>query len=152
MKLGRPSEAIEERARQRASGERQDEPAQEPSAELQAIREEMLRQHWTGWLDTRVPALGNKTPRQAARTAGGRERLEALLAEFERYAAGGPASIAAAHLTEIRGALGLTKAPGSGEDTRLRAAVGTFWLRQLCFILSNRAPECGHTAGNGGRR
>ncbi|MBI2832871.1 MAG: hypothetical protein HYX76_00410 [Acidobacteria bacterium] len=30
------------------------------------------------WLDTRAPALENKTPRQAARTARGRERLDAL--------------------------------------------------------------------------
>ncbi len=57
-------EAIEERARQRAAGERQDESALEPSAELQAIQEAMIREQWEGWLDTRVPALRNKTPRQ----------------------------------------------------------------------------------------
>jgi len=76
----------------------------------------MLRQQWAGWLDTRVPALGNKTPRQAARTAKGRERLETLLAEFDRYAADGPSSMAA-HLAAIRGALALTKPPGSGDKS-----------------------------------
>lgn len=71
---------------------------------------------WAAWLDTRVPALGNKTPRQAARTDRGRERLEALLAEFDRHAEDGPSSIAA-HLAAIRGELALTPR-GSGEDTR----------------------------------
>ena len=33
-------------------------------------------------IDTRVPALDNLTPRQAAGTWEGRERLEALLADF----------------------------------------------------------------------
>lgn len=112
-----PSEMVEERARQRAAGEQHDEPAPVPSPELQAIEEEMSRAHWEGWLDTRVPALGNKTPRQAARTAQGRERLEALLAEFDRDAADGPSSIAA-HLAAIRDALALTKPRDSGEDTR----------------------------------
>jgi hypothetical protein len=49
------------------------------------VREMMRAQserHWTAWLDEKVPALGNLTPREAARTTSGRERLEALLAEF----------------------------------------------------------------------
>lgn len=54
-----------------------------------------------------VPALGNKTARQAARTASGRERLEALLGEFDRHAADGPSSDAA-HIAALRAALGLT--------------------------------------------
>jgi hypothetical protein len=103
-----PLEGIEERARQRAAGERHEETAREPSAELVAIQEEMIREQWQGWLDTRVPALGNKTPRQAARTAGGRERLEALLGQFDRDAADG-LSNGSAHLSAIRAALGLTK-------------------------------------------
>jgi hypothetical protein len=72
------------------------------------IQEAMTREQWEGWLDTRVPALGNKTPRLAARTAGGRERLEALLVQFDRDAADG-LSDGAAHLSAIRAALGLTK-------------------------------------------
>ena len=103
-----PSEALEERARQRAAGEAPEEPEADSSAELREIEEDMLRQQWADWLDTRVPALGNKTPRQAAGTAGGRERLEALLAEFERDAVDGPSSMAK-HLGSIRSALSLTK-------------------------------------------
>lgn len=99
-----PSEAIAERRRQRASGD----PTRETPAELQAIEDEMVRQHWEDWLDTRVPALGNRTPRQAARTSSGCERLEALLAEFDREAEDGPRSVAT-YLALIRDKLGLPK-------------------------------------------
>jgi len=48
--------------------------------------QEYLRQrgerHWEAWLDTPVPALGNQTPRQAAGSPAGRERLEALFTQF----------------------------------------------------------------------
>jgi hypothetical protein len=52
------------------------------SPELQAIEAELARKHWDAWFDTKVPALGNRTPRQAAKSASGRERLEALLAGY----------------------------------------------------------------------
>ncbi len=57
--------------------------------ELQAIEAELARRHWDAWLDTKVPALGNKTPRQAAKTASGQERLEALLAGYSQNRVGG---------------------------------------------------------------
>jgi hypothetical protein len=50
--------------------------------EVQEHLRQMGEQHWEVWLDTRLPALGNRTPRQAARTLEGRERLDALLAHF----------------------------------------------------------------------
>lgn len=102
-----PTEAIAERRRQRASGDPPGEPTHETPAELQAIEDEMVRQHWEDWLEIRVPALGNKTPRQAARTAGGRERLEALLAEFGREAESRP--MVATHLAIVREKLRLPK-------------------------------------------
>jgi hypothetical protein len=46
--------------------------------------------HWEAWLDTRLPALGNQTPRQAAGTPDGRERLEALFAQFAWHVARSP--------------------------------------------------------------
>jgi hypothetical protein len=52
--------------------------------ELVAMEEELFKQHMDAWVDTKVPALGNKTPRVLARTALGRERLAALLSTFER--------------------------------------------------------------------
>jgi hypothetical protein len=59
-----------------------------PPPELQALEAELARKHWEAWLDTKIPALGNKTPRQAARSASGRERLEALLASYGQDRAG----------------------------------------------------------------
>ena len=88
-----PFEVLAERRREWAFGTRDDEPPRETTPELRAIEEDLARRHWDQWLDTRVPALGNKTPRQAARSAGGRERLEALLAGFVREAeTGGPST------------------------------------------------------------
>jgi len=59
------------------------------SPEVQAIEAELARRHWEAWLDTKVPALGNRTPRQASKTAAGRERLEALLADYSQKSASG---------------------------------------------------------------
>ena len=53
------------------------------SPEVQAMLEKMSEQHWREWLDTSIPALKDQTPREAVKTAIGRERLEALLWEFE---------------------------------------------------------------------
>ncbi|MCX5833277.1 MAG: DUF2384 domain-containing protein, partial [Deltaproteobacteria bacterium] len=47
----------------------------------------MLAAHWEGWVDEKIPALGGKTPRQAIKTADGRESVEALLLAAERSAA-----------------------------------------------------------------
>lgn len=51
--------------------------------EVQEMLKEMSEQHWRGWLDTSIPALKDQTPREAVKTATGRERLEALLWQFE---------------------------------------------------------------------
>ena len=40
--------------------------------------------HWKGWINEKIPALGGQTPRQAAKTADGRESVEALLLEARR--------------------------------------------------------------------
>jgi hypothetical protein len=71
-------------AEARATREASDGPApaaDEPRApELEALEDDLYREHLEAWIDTRVPALGNRTPRQVSRTPRGRERLEALLA------------------------------------------------------------------------
>ena len=51
---------------------------------IQALEAELMQKHWDAWIDTKVPALGNRTTRQAAKTAKGREQLEALLSDFAR--------------------------------------------------------------------
>ena len=50
--------------------------------EVKLIREEKAR-HYATWPDTPVPFLGNKTPRQAARSRRGREELALLLKQME---------------------------------------------------------------------
>jgi hypothetical protein len=50
------------------------------------IINQMVIQHWQDWFDIRIPALANKTPREAARTKEGRERLEALFLIYEQSA------------------------------------------------------------------
>ncbi|MBI4875005.1 MAG: hypothetical protein HY822_10280 [Acidobacteria bacterium] len=44
---------------------------------------EVLERHYAAWPDTALPALGGKTPREAAKTAGGRRELTAILRNAE---------------------------------------------------------------------
>jgi hypothetical protein len=85
------AEELERRRESRSSGPLHlVTPADSPrSPELEAIETELARKHWDAWLDTKVPALGNRTPRQAAKTASGRERLEALLADYSQKSVSG---------------------------------------------------------------
>jgi hypothetical protein len=69
-------------AERRASGSSPADPPDVRTPELEALEAEMARRHWNAWIDTKIPALGNKTPRQAATTPLGRERLEALLVDY----------------------------------------------------------------------
>jgi hypothetical protein len=55
------------------------------SPEVQEQLKTMATAHWEGWFNEPIPALENKTPREASRTKDGRERLEALLLQYERY-------------------------------------------------------------------
>ena len=52
--------------------------------EVQAQLAKFVAAHYESWVDTKVPALGNKTPRQAVKTRDGREMVEALLTQMER--------------------------------------------------------------------
>jgi hypothetical protein len=58
-------------------------PMPERTEEMLALEDEMYRRHLESWIDERVPALGNRTPRAVSRTARGRERIDALLAPFD---------------------------------------------------------------------
>ncbi len=49
-----------------------------------AYLQQVISDHWHGWIDEKLPALGGKTPRQAARTEDGREAIEAILLEARR--------------------------------------------------------------------
>ena len=60
------------------------------SPESRRLLKEAAAKHWSGWLDTSLPALKDETPRQATKTEKGRERLEALLWQFEQQKTGRP--------------------------------------------------------------
>lgn len=45
---------------------------------------EVIGRHWEGWIDQEIPALGEKTPREAVKSPDGREAVEALLKDAER--------------------------------------------------------------------
>jgi hypothetical protein len=74
----RATPPAERAARDREAEELHRDPA------LQKHMTEFLRQHCRGWIDSSLPALGGKTPRQAMRTRDGREMVEALLVGLER--------------------------------------------------------------------
>lgn len=54
-----------------------------PPDEKARLLGEFKDRHYRSWLDTTVPMLGGKTPRQAAQTQEGREQLVRLLKDLE---------------------------------------------------------------------
>jgi hypothetical protein len=44
---------------------------------------DLERRHYTDWIDQPVPVLGGQTPREAVRTARGRDAADLLLKEIE---------------------------------------------------------------------
>jgi len=55
----------------------------EPPPEVLAAVRDMKAQHYASWLDTGLPALDGRTPRQAMKTAKLRSKLDVLLKEME---------------------------------------------------------------------
>jgi len=53
--------------------------------EVQEQLKAMAKAHWESWFNEPIPALNNQTPREASKTKAGRERLEALLLQYERH-------------------------------------------------------------------
>lgn len=69
---------------------------------------EMAEEYWENWLDTSLPALDNKTPRQAARDPVGREKLEGLFLDFEASEQKNPGKDAfAPDIKKLKQALGM---------------------------------------------
>jgi len=52
--------------------------------EVREAMREFRERRWEAWVDEEVPALDGLTPREAVRDADGREKVEALLTQFER--------------------------------------------------------------------
>lgn len=51
----------------------------EITPELAASLQEMIDKQYMGWIDTHLPALGGKTPRQACRTINGQQQVTTLI-------------------------------------------------------------------------
>ena len=56
--------------------------------EVQAQLRGMVARHYEAWVDEKLPALQGQTPREAVRTAAGREKVEALIRDIERMGPG----------------------------------------------------------------
>ncbi|MCX6537492.1 MAG: SEC-C domain-containing protein [Acidobacteria bacterium] len=82
-------------------------PSFEDTPEARAMLDEMSRRHWEAWFDEEIPALGGVTPREAAKTRLGRERLEALLAEYAWRDEAGPRNQFKPEVAWLRERLGL---------------------------------------------
>jgi hypothetical protein len=97
------------RRRNAARGGQPDEPEHEgTSPEAQHALREMLAAHAEAWVDTRIPALGGRTPKEAVTDPDGREIVEGLLLEWERRnKESGDAVIESMDVGAIRKKLGL---------------------------------------------
>lgn len=58
-----------------------------PPEVMTTIVHDYLRKHYANWVDEKIPALGNKTPRQAVRSAKGRQAVIELLESYEHLEA-----------------------------------------------------------------
>ncbi len=75
--------------------------------EVQGMIRDMLRSHYRSWVDEKLPALGNRTPRKAVRDQDGREAVEALVAQIERDTARMNPEQDLEFIRELRATLGL---------------------------------------------
>ncbi len=99
-----------------ADGDDDEFPSQEELMQVPEVRrqiEKMLRDHWEGWVDEPVPALDGRTPRQAVKTADGREKVEALLLEARRNMEGNAVmrAVGSELIDDVRRRLGLGAEP-----------------------------------------
>ncbi len=54
------------------------------SAEMKKVEEEFYLQYYKNeWCNTKIPLLGNKTPREAARTPEGKQKIKEMLLDLE---------------------------------------------------------------------
>ncbi len=85
--------------------------------EIQAQLKKMTEKHWETWFQKKIPALGGKTPLQAAKDPDGREMLEALLIDYERSDARST-QLFKPDFSQMRKRLGLKASPYESQDSR----------------------------------
>ena len=64
---------------------REDAPESRSLAIAPEKREEIMRNFYANWTEEPIPALGDKTPRQAIRSAHGRQAVIELLKTYEHH-------------------------------------------------------------------
>jgi hypothetical protein len=64
-----------------------------PPEEADRLVREFKERHYADWIDHPLPALDGKTPREAAATAAGREKVKTLLREMEMHESGQPPGV-----------------------------------------------------------
>lgn len=77
------------------------------SPEAQAFFKDYMKKHWNNWLNESIPILDGLTPYQAAKTKDGREKLEALLLDFDRKNESSQDNLLRPNVDELRKKLGL---------------------------------------------
>lgn len=77
------------------------------SPEVLEATSQMAAKHWECWFDEKIPALGGRTPREAAKIPEGRELLEALLYQYERNSEKGGSNLLRPDVPALRHKLGL---------------------------------------------
>lgn len=84
----------------------------EADPEIRMALDAMLRRHYEEWVDTQIPALAERTPRQAvAEDADGREQVAAMVRQAERHARASRPDADVTIFRDMRRTLGLDAEP-----------------------------------------
>ncbi|HET9033053.1 MAG TPA: hypothetical protein VFN25_09115 [Dokdonella sp.] len=75
--------------------------------EILALVSSHLKEHYRTWIDSALPALNGRTPRQAIADPGGRDQVEALVQHIERSSVLGMPEVDASIASMLRQELGL---------------------------------------------
>ena len=96
----------DESAQTRQRREKQEELNNRPEVREKIM--ELMREHFNQWPHEKLPALNGKTPLQAVKTKAGREKVEALLRDFELRKTAANLPVDPSIFDELRERLGLT--------------------------------------------
>ncbi len=98
-----------EDAREKSEKTEKKKPALENETEMQEVRRQFLESHWKNWVDDKMPALNGLTPRQAIEDEDGREKVTALLYDFDRRDKNSPINKSQKeYIQKVRKQLGLS--------------------------------------------
>jgi len=87
LEMAQSEEPGKTKSSRRAEEEIQEDP------ELQKAARDFMQKEYEAWVDTKLPMLGGKSPKQAVKYPDGREIVESMLLEFERTVQDKPESL-----------------------------------------------------------